>query len=67
MRLIACIVIWFVAFLVQAADRPNIIWIVGTGDMGAIPETELIARGLVADKLSEYATRVKPLPENQKP
>jgi uncharacterized sulfatase len=38
-----------------------------TGDMGAIPETELIARGLVTDRLSEYAARVKPLPENQKP
>lgn len=42
-------------------------WIADTRDMGAIPETELIARGLVADKLSEYAARVKPLPENQKP
>jgi len=46
-----------------ALDR----WIADTGDMGAIPETELIARGLVADKLTEYAARVKPLPENQKP
>jgi N-sulfoglucosamine sulfohydrolase len=46
-----------------ALDR----WIADTGDMGAIPETELIARGLVADKLSEYAARVKPLSENQKP
>jgi len=33
MRSFACIVIWFIAFLVQAADRPNIIWIVGE-DLG---------------------------------
>jgi uncharacterized sulfatase len=45
-----------------ALDR----WIVETRDMGAIPETELIARGVVADKLSEYQTRVKPLPERLK-
>jgi N-sulfoglucosamine sulfohydrolase len=45
-----------------ALDR----WITDTRDMGAIPETELIARGLVADKLSEYKARIKPLPENQK-
>jgi hypothetical protein len=45
-----------------ALDR----WIAETGDMGAIPEKELIARGLVADKLSEYHERIKPLPENQK-
>jgi N-sulfoglucosamine sulfohydrolase len=42
-----------------ALDR----WIVETRDMGAIAETELIARGLVADKLTEYQARVKPLPE----
>jgi hypothetical protein len=45
-----------------ALDR----WIADTGDMGAIPEKELIARGFVADKLSEYQSRIKPLPENQK-
>jgi N-sulfoglucosamine sulfohydrolase len=45
-----------------ALDR----WIADTHDMGAIPETELIARGLVADKLSEYKARIKPLPENHK-
>jgi hypothetical protein len=45
-----------------ALDR----WIVETRDMGAIPETELIARGVVADKLAEYQTRVKPLPERLK-
>lgn len=42
----------------SALDR----WIIDTGDMGAITETELIARGIVADKLSEYQARVKPLP-----
>lgn len=36
-------------------------WIVETGDLGAVPETELIRRGLVADKLPEYNARVKPL------
>lgn len=45
-----------------ALDR----WIAETGDMGAIAESELIARGLVADKLSEYQARVKPLPEKLK-
>lgn len=35
-------------------------WIDDTHDLGAIPETELIKRGLVADKLkSEYYERVK--------
>ena len=46
-----------------ALDR----WIVETHDMGAIAETELISRGLVADKLSEYQARVKPLPERLNP
>lgn len=46
----------------SALDR----WIADTGDMGAIAETELIARGLVADKLGEYKARVKPFPESQK-
>lgn len=32
-------------------------WIEQTHDMGAIPETELIKRGLVADKLAEYEQR----------
>jgi N-sulfoglucosamine sulfohydrolase len=41
-------------------------WIAETGDLGAVPETELIAWGLVADKLSEYQARVKPLPEKLK-
>jgi len=45
-----------------ALDR----WMAETGDMGAVPETELIARGLVADKLQEYQPRVKPLPEKLK-
>lgn len=43
----------------DALDR----WIVETGDLGAVAETELISRGLVADKLSDYQTRIKPLPE----
>ncbi|MFO0907068.1 MAG: sulfatase [Isosphaeraceae bacterium] len=32
-------------------------WLVRTGDLGAIPETELIRRGLVADRLSQYEVR----------
>jgi uncharacterized sulfatase len=32
-------------------------WIQQTHDMGAIPETELIKRGIVADKLSSYDAR----------
>ena len=39
------------------------IWITDTKDLGAVPEKELIARSLVADKLAEYAKRVKPLPK----
>ena len=35
-------------------------WIEETHDLGTVPETELIARGLVADKLSEYEVRKKP-------
>jgi hypothetical protein len=46
-----------------ALDR----WIRETGDLGAVPEKELIARGLVADKLKEYEQRVKPLPPGQAP
>ncbi len=41
-------------------------WMADTKDLGGIPETELIARGLVADKLKEYEPRVKPLPESLK-
>jgi uncharacterized sulfatase len=37
-------------------------WMTETKDLGAIPETELIKRGLVADKLKEYEPRVKDLP-----
>jgi hypothetical protein len=40
-----------------ALDR----WIADTGDLGAVPEAELVRRGLVADKLEEYGKRVKPL------
>ncbi|HMJ92298.1 MAG TPA: sulfatase [Candidatus Acidoferrum sp.] len=36
-------------------------WIEDTHDMGAISEQELIKRGIVADKLTEYEARVKPL------
>jgi uncharacterized sulfatase len=36
-----------------ALDR----WIVETNDLGAIPEEELIRRGLVADRLAEYRAR----------
>ncbi|MEX0887700.1 MAG: sulfatase [Phycisphaeraceae bacterium] len=33
------------------------------GDLGDVPETELIARGIVADQLDEYRGRIEPLPE----
>jgi N-sulfoglucosamine sulfohydrolase len=36
-------------------------WMTDTRDLGAMPEEELIRRGLVADKLPEYNARVKPL------
>jgi len=36
-------------------------WIIETRDMGAMPEDEMVRRGLVADRLAEYAARVKPL------
>jgi arylsulfatase A-like enzyme len=39
-------------------------WIEETHDMGAIPETELIKRGLVSDRLKEYEER-KLKPENK--
>ena len=32
-------------------------WMAETHDLGAIPETELIKRGLVADKLAGYEVR----------
>lgn len=38
-------------------------WMAETKDLGGVPETELIQRGLVADLLKDYAKRVKPLPE----
>lgn len=34
-------------------------WVASTKDMGAIPETELISRGRVANKLKEYEVRKK--------
>jgi hypothetical protein len=39
-------------------------WVDETHDMGAIPETELIKRGIVSDKLAEYEVR-KLKPENK--
>ena len=43
-------------------------WMADTGDLGAVPEEELIARGLVADRLQEYNLRIEPLeiPLNRK-
>lgn len=40
-----------------ALDR----WMTETGDLGGVPEPELIRRGIIADQLEEYARRVKPL------
>jgi len=37
-----------------------------TGDLGEVPERELIDRGLVMDKLAEYYERVEPLPPEQR-
>jgi len=69
MQSVVGIIICFTALLVRAADRPNIIWIVGE-DLG--PELRCYGDSYShtpnIDKLArEYATRVKPLPENQKP
>ncbi len=36
-------------------------WMADTGDLGAVPEEELIARGLVADRLQDYNLRIEPL------
>jgi N-sulfoglucosamine sulfohydrolase len=44
------------AELAQALDE----WVKKTNDLGAIPERELIKRGLVADRLKEYDMRKKP-------
>jgi arylsulfatase A-like enzyme len=33
------------------------------GDLGALPESELIRRGLVADRREEFRARIAPLPE----
>ena len=35
-------------------------WLKKTGDLGAIPEPELIKRGLIADSLSQYEQRKAP-------
>jgi hypothetical protein len=46
-----------------ALDR----WMKETNDLGAVPETELIKRGLVADRLKEYEERKRSgIPENEK-
>ena len=37
-------------------------WIEATGDLGAVPERELIDRGLVEDVLDNYKTKYEPLP-----
>jgi N-sulfoglucosamine sulfohydrolase len=34
------------------------------GDLGMVPESELIARGLAADRMDEYRRRIAPLPEH---
>lgn len=44
--------------LAAALDR----WLRETGDLGAVPERELIARGLVMDRMDEYRARIEPLP-----
>ncbi len=36
--------------------------IAAVGDLGAVPERELIARGLVEDRLDEFRKRIAPLP-----
>jgi uncharacterized sulfatase len=46
-----------------ALDR----WIKETKDLGAIPERELIERGLVVDRLSEYQNRREGTPVKEKP
>ena len=35
-------------------------WMADTKDLGAIPERELVKRGLVADRLTEYEQRKEP-------
>jgi N-sulfoglucosamine sulfohydrolase len=35
-------------------------WLAKTGDLGAIPEPDLIKRGLIADSLSQYEQRKQP-------
>src|SRR5262245_21398576 len=43
------------------------LWMKETNDLGAVPETELIKRGLVADRLKEYEERRRSgIPENEK-
>ncbi|MEM6315719.1 MAG: hypothetical protein AAF743_16650, partial [Planctomycetota bacterium] len=42
-------------------------WRTDCNDQGRHPESELIKRGLVADKITEYAQRLEPLPADQQP
>jgi N-sulfoglucosamine sulfohydrolase len=41
-------------------------WIVDTKDLGDVPETELVKRGLVRDVLPEYYERIKKHPKDSK-
>src|SRR5690606_25889867 len=36
------------------------------GDLGAVPESELIRRGLVQDRREEFRSRIAPLPERHR-
>lgn len=38
-------------------------WEKRVDDLGAIPERQLVAQGLIKDRLTEYRTRIAPLPE----
>ena len=36
-------------------------WMIETKDLGAMPESEMIRQGIIADQREEYARRVRPL------
>jgi arylsulfatase A-like enzyme len=40
-------------------------WLEGDWDLGAVPERELIQRGLQEDQLDQYRSRIEPLPPAQ--
>ena len=42
-------------------------WRDNTGDLGRVRESELAARGLIADRLGEFAARMEPLPPDLQP